>query len=463
MGSLPESVFRCRLAPLFFGAFLFAGIFAFGLPHVLTAQGLTDDVVARRAQLERELQQLEVEIREQSRLLVDKRQERVSIERDVAILNAEIKKAQLSIRARQIEIERLGTQIGSKEEHIVSLNEKLVREKESLAQMLRKTSEIDDYSLVEVALSNQNISHFFQDLDTFAIIKRELAKSFEDIAITKEDTRIEKLSLEEKQAAEVKLRNLQELEKAKIEEAEAEKRRILAVTKGQEATYQSIIASKEKTAAEIRSALFALRDSADISFGQAYDYAKAAEAVTGVRAAFVLGILKNESDLGKNVGQCLLTEPQTGTGVGKNTGRTFQNVMKPGRDVEPFLSIAQDLGFDPYSQVVSCPQSIGYGGAMGPAQFIPSTWMLYRDRIASATGENPPNPWNPRTAFFASSLLLADNGADRGTHEAERLAALRYFAGWANAENPAFASYGDRVMAFAAEFESQIRILVAAE
>jgi len=49
------------------------------------------------------------------------------------------------------------------------------------------------------------------------------------------------------------------------------------------------------------------------------------------------------------------------------------------------------LGLDPYSTQVSCPMSFGWGGAMGPAQFIPSTWILYKSKLSSILGKTP-NP-----------------------------------------------------------------------
>ena len=96
---------------------------------------------------------------------------------------------------------------------------------------------------------------------------------------------------------------------------------------------------------------------------------------------------------------------------------------------------------------------------MGPAQFIPSTWVLYKDRIGKATGDIPPNPWSPRDAVFATAILMMDNGADAQTSQAERLAALRYLAGWKNATKAAYAFYGDNVMDFAADFQASINVI----
>lgn len=422
---------------------IFAVLVLCFLPSYTHAQ-TSEDIAARRVQLQRELEAVEAEIKEQSKLLDGKRTERVSIERDVAILNAEIKKAQLSIRARDIEISKLSSQIGTKEQTIVALNDKLMREKESLAQLLRRTNEIDDYSLAEVVLSRQRLSDFFEDLDTFTQIKEGLQVSFIEIADTRVDTQSEKQVLESKKTAEAELRKIQELERGKIEEAERQKKQILNVTKGQEAAYQSIVAMKEKTAAQIRTELFALRGSTAIPFERALQYANESSKMTGVRPAFILGILAQETRLGEFIGN-----------------GTWRADMHPTRDQPVFETITKELGLDPDKMPVSAKPSYGWGGAMGPAQFIPSTWILYKDRIAAASGQNPPNPWDPRTAFIASGLLLADNGADGGTRESERLAALRYFAGWGNANKPAYAFYGDGVMGLADGYQRNIDTLNA--
>jgi len=148
----------------------------------------------------------------------------------------------------------------------------------------------------------------------------------------------------------------------------------------------------------------------------------------------------------------------TGNGVGKNTGRAFNKVMAAPRDTTPFQTITESLGRDWSNTPVSCPQSVGYGGAMGPSQFIPSTWMLYKTRLANLTGETFPDPWNARTAIFATALLMEDNGGDGGTRESWRKAALRYFAG-GNWSKPANAPYGDGVLRHLDKIQAEINIL----
>ncbi len=433
------------------------GLLALGaMPFLVSAETAEE----RRARLEQELASIEQDIQAKRGDLTVLQKERTSLERDIAIIDAKIDAAKLSIKQRDVAITKLQDDIVDKVEAIGHVDTRVEKGAESLAQLLRRTREIDDLSLVELALGEGNLGRFFEEVDSFEQIQTALDQSFKEMATLRADLATRKDVLEDRRLEEEDLRQIQVLQKQKIERDEREKQNILKATKGQEKEYQKLIADREKEAASIRSALFNLRDSGAIPFGTAYQYAKDAEARTGVRAALILAVLRQETNLGENVGQCLLTNsPNKGDGKGVNTGRAFSGVMKASRDVDPFLKITGELGIDPFSQVVSCPPGYGYGGAMGPAQFIPSTWMLYKERLATITGTNPPNPWDARTAIFATSLLMLDNGADKGTRAAERLAALRYFAGWGNANKAAYAFYGDGVMEFADDYQRDIDIL----
>ena len=448
----------------------FVIVFSLSVPSgfFLNAQA-SANVQNRRAELQQELSEIEKEIEEQRVFLVGKQKERVSLERDVAILDAKIGKNRLSIRKTDLNIRGLSKDIGGKEKTITELDAKVAREKKSLAQILRRTNEIDNFSLVEVILDNKKLSDFFEDVDSFNSLKLALQESFIEIEGIKNYTETQKKSLEGKRFEEQELRQIQVLQKRRVEEQKGERKEILDATKGQEAVYQRIISAKEKTAQEIRAELFAFRDTAAIPFEKALELVEQAEARTGVRAAFILAILAEESNLGENVG----------------TG-TWRSDMHPNRDRPVFAVIAQTLGFNPDDLPVSRKPWYGWGGAMGPAQFIPSTWACFtgyinsltgscrwgkgytgswsynvnKDRIRKLVGENrPANPWEPQDAIMAAGDLLDDNGASKGTYRAERLAALRYFAGWANATKSAYAFYGDDVMELAAFYQKQINIL----
>jgi membrane-bound lytic murein transglycosylase B len=234
---------------------------------------------------------------------------------------------------------------------------------------------------------------------------------------------------------------------------------LLTITANQEAEYQKVLAANQAKAAAIRAALFPLRDAGSIQFGDALRYAQSAGAKTGVRPALILAFLSQESNLGANVGQCYLKDDVTGAGVGKNTGTPFAKVMKPDRDVAPFIALSKRLGFDPHSQVVSCPQSVGYGGAMGPAQFIPSTWVLFEARIAAATGNAVPNPWGAQDAIMANALYIADLGAGAGGYTAESEAACHYFSGSSCSASALVAGYGRSVVAKADAYQKDIDFL----
>lgn len=83
---------------------------------------------------------------------------------------------------------------------------------------------------------------------------------------------------------------------------------------------------------------------------------------------------------------------------------------------------------------------------MGPAQFIPSTWDLFDQRIEAALGVALANPWDPEHAILASSFYLSDLGAGTQAYSDEKNAACKYYSGKKCSAGTG-ASYGASVMA----------------
>ncbi|MES2668179.1 MAG: lytic murein transglycosylase [Patescibacteria group bacterium] len=425
-------------------------------PVALIAQELSGE---ERAKLEAQLAELERDMQETQGTIDTLAGQGESLKRDIAILDGEIKKAKLQVRTTELEIRALSAGIQVHGRTIGTLSEKMQREQESLAQILRRTDIIDDTSLVEAVLSNGDLSDVFGDLDTFATIKQAMRVSFEELRDTRLETEEEKAGLEDQRSDQEILRSALVLDQQAVEAKEDEKQALLADTKGQESQYRQLKSSQEQSAAQIRAKLFPLRDTEGIQFGQAVEYANTASRITGVRPAMILAILSQESDLGKNVGQCLITSLETGDGKGKNTGTPFPGTMKVPRDTVPFERLMKAAGRDWSATAVSCPLPGGYGGAMGPTQFIPSTWEMYEGRIKSALGVPAADPWNALHAITATGLYLSDGGAAGGSYIAEHTAAAKYYAGgnWATSGQ----GYGTSVMSKAAAFQRDIDFLGA--
>lgn len=135
---------------------------------------------------------------------------------------------------------------------------------------------------------------------------------------------------------------------------------------------------------------------------------------TGVDKFFLLAVLQQESGGGRNVGTCYMTNPADGSGK-TIKGQSIPYVMMAGRDVQPFIALMSTLGKPYATRTVSCPIKdnsargyYGFGGGMGIAQFIPSTWAQYAPKVKQATGKPVADPWDMSTAMHAQGFFFKD-------------------------------------------------------
>ncbi|BCX16268.1 MAG: hypothetical protein KatS3mg098_497 [Candidatus Parcubacteria bacterium] len=410
---------------------------------------------AERAELEAQLKELEKQIAEYENTVSQYQKQGKTLESEIKALNAKIAKLNLQIKAINLSLEKLDKEINLTKDKITQTEGEILKNKKYLASILQDIYESEQVSVIEMMATNPKISDFFFNINNLIAVQDNLRVTLEKIIDLKNNLLDQKEALAEEYNDVSQLKAYQESQRESIKKTEAQKKELLTLTKGQEAKYQEILKEKRKTAAQIRSRIYELIGGGELSFGEAYKLAKVASEATGVRAALILAVLDRESALGRNVGQCKYNVNPYYPAKASNP-----TTMHPTRDIPLFLQITSKLGLNPESVMVSCPIPAdgAYGGGMGPAQFIPSTWMKYESQIAALTGHNPPSPWNNLDAFMATALYLKNAGAGKGASlYDEKVAAARYYAGgrWQYYLN----SYGARVISRAQEFQEDINVL----
>lgn len=413
--------------------------------------------------LNKELKILEEQIAAQELELAGQKKETGTLSSEVKKLQSEIAATKSKIASKNGQIRDLGNQIDERVTVIQSLDSELSREQASLRAILRRTYEYENLGFLELLFGKSSLSERVSQVGQYGSIQAALHESFTKIRGIRTQTEEEKRKLEEKKNEAANIKAELESDRKKVESQEGETKKLLSISQDKEKSYEELIKERRAQAARIRAKIFELRGQEGISFGEAYDYAVVAGELTSVRPSYILAILKQESNIGKNVGTC------------NRPGDTlkWRDIM-PGPtsgswrdDQSAYLRITSKLGINPDGQPLSCPIKIngkpsGWGGAMGPSQFIPVTWESYEKRIESILGVSVANPWNPQHSILATALYVKDLGADAKTYTAEREAACKYYSGrGCSAPNVINAFYGDAVMSHTVTLQSDIDVLLS--
>ncbi|HDH31196.1 MAG TPA: hypothetical protein ENH26_00235 [Candidatus Wolfebacteria bacterium] len=466
-----KSLIRTTLVILVVLSFVFGSVMAPIDNDFLTQAAQNNE---ERAQLEIQLADLESQISEYEETILGYKSQGKNLKSEISRLNAKVSKINLQIKAINLSLKKLDRNIVDTQSQISQTEININFNKETLSQLLQNIYENEAENLIEVLLKNSKLSDFFGNLNSLLAIQDSLRISLQKIVELHHELIDQKEILALERVDAIALKNYQGAQKSNIQKIKTKKDNLLVITKGEESKYTELLAKTEKTAAEIRKQIFKLIGGGELSFEDAYNLAKFAEQTTNIRAALILAVLDQESALGRNVGRC-----------------KYEIAMHPTRDIPPFLAIIKELNLTKNLESgiikVSCAISAdgAYGGAMGPAQFIPSTWAIYggykknssgiwkhsssKDYIGKITGNKPSSPWRNTDAFIATALYLKDaynskscrNYSQRIPSQSqmlqERCAAAKYYAGgrwyyyrWA---------YGEPVIERADRFQKYINIL----
>ncbi len=432
---------------------IYSLILSLFFPILVRAQ-TAEELAQQQTELQTQLQDIESQISSLQNQLTTTVGEKKTLASKITRLKKEQASLQLQIKATKLRYDGSVKNVTRTAKSIAENELKISRLKKELTDLIRELNQVDQAAFIFGLFKPGGLSEAFAEFENYERLVTSLTVVAKDAEKTRQELATQKTRYLEEQDDARELLAVAAVQQATLGSKLDEQATLLQETKGRESEFQNQLQDTKKRAAEIRGRIYELLGGGkQIDFGQAVSVAKWAHAQTGVKPAFLLAILTQESNLGKNVGTC--------NRLGDPPEKGWKVIMKPERDQEPFLAITTALGRDPDVTPVSCPMrnkdgsQLGWGGAMGPAQFIPSTWAGYESKIGALVGKTTPDPWDIRDAFAAAAILLKANGAGK-TDDGEWKAAMRYFSGSTKVR---YRFYGDNVLTLTAKYRQDIKDL----
>jgi peptidoglycan hydrolase CwlO-like protein len=391
-------------------------------------QDLKNKIEALRSQIEKYQQEID-----------GKNQKEESVTNNIEILNADIKKIELQVQETELVIGQLSGEIAAKQSEVNDMQKKVDDRKKVLSKFLQDIYERGGNITTGIVFGNQSFSEYFFQAESLESFEGQTKEVLDQLVYLRDNLKRQKDELMKKRQEAEDMRYIQMDQENSLRQEKEMKDLLVAKIQDEKA---ALTQGMEKLQSELN-VLQSLGN--PISLEEAVKAAKYASGLTKVAPEFLLGVLRVESGLGTNVG-----------------GGRYKTDMNPAQ-WDTFKKICSELGIDPEKTPVSRRACYnrdskdgcgGWGGAMGPAQFMPSTWMGYKSKVEKTTGEIPANPWDTKDSLVAMGLKLGSvDGVTSGDRKAWAKAAGMYLAG-GNWEN--YSWYSDRVLFYADNFKKII-------
>lgn len=427
----------------------------FGVPPTAHAD-IASDIAAKQQQI----QQLQLQIEQYQQQAQAAGSQSKTLNSQIAGLNAQIAQINLQIRSLQSSIEETGLEITQTNNAIADAEQRLNRQQETLAQYLESTYENDRQDLAVMLLKNPTLGDFFDYIHSLQLVQNTVRDAIEAVRTLQDQLDQQHEDLTSRQQDLTRMQTLQQIQQHELAGTKSVKNQLLVQTKGQESKYQQLVKQGQANLQALQQEIYYLEKNG-ITVEDAVKYAKLAAMSVGIRPAFLLALLEVESRLGLNVGtgnwqddmyKCYLRL----AAIAKTTASRQKYLARAETEKSAFLKITSALGLDPDSVKVSREPSYGCGGAMGPAQFIPSTWLGYQSAVIAKVGHNPVSPWSTQDAFTAAAIKLANAGATSQTRTGEIAAAKAYIGGSPNCSQAICNSYSNTILQKAAQIEQNL-------
>ena len=385
----------------------------------------------------RQLQELTSQLHLYQEQLRQTEQHGGQVQKQLTVLEKNISETNKSIQSLEQEIDQVAKSLTETQTRIGKETKNLQHGRLGLAETVRALSSVGATPWIFRIFQTGGLSRWLLERRTLAELQIQLGLRLKVIQETKQRLDGLKVDLQEKSQELATAQALKEMAAKQLGQQKKQKLSDLQSIKNQAQRFRSLADLSGQQISALQEEISSLEKSG-ITLEEAVRLGIRVGNKVRVRPALLLGVLEVETRLGQFLG----------------TG-TWQIDMHP-RDRDAFWAITKELGLNPDTQPVSKKPDYGWGGAMGPAQFLPQTWQGYKDQISALTGHRPPSPWNPEDAFTAAALFLQRHGAEPGRKSSERQAVKSYISGDPKCGKAICEYYANLVMSKAKRIEQDL-------
>ncbi|MFA4890011.1 MAG: peptidoglycan DD-metalloendopeptidase family protein [Candidatus Paceibacterota bacterium] len=193
----------------------------------------------KMAEIEKEIQQYENEISKATSESKTLKNQIYQLELNRKKIASEINLTQQQIQAATLNIQSLDMEIQQK-------IDKISKRKDTLAETVRNINETESASIVEIVLSEENFSEFFNNLENVQSFQKEINVNLKELRYLKEalEEKKSEKEIEKNKLGQFKSRLVDQ--KTLVEINKTDKNKLLTTTKNKESNYKNILAQKIK-------------------------------------------------------------------------------------------------------------------------------------------------------------------------------------------------------------------------
>ena len=203
-----------------------------------------DELRDRIADRNTKIQELEKEIVKYQDDLEEVGEEKQTLTNEVKTLDISRQKIGADIRLTQSKIDSTGLQIEELSYDIGTKQTKIGKNTEAIARTIRAINEIESDSLIEIVLSNNNLSEFLNQIETLQQFQSTMRDDVKRLTTLKDDLEDKKSNTEKKKKELANFKGDLSDQKYVLDINRKDKNTLLSITKNKESNYQNLLDEK---------------------------------------------------------------------------------------------------------------------------------------------------------------------------------------------------------------------------